>query len=303
MWVLKTSVYLPEGLKADLAALSGRWGRSEADVIRIALERLIAAGATESAPGRQAPKPSTGPRLTGVGVGPGEADLLTQRAMSVLASADRVFAPTTAPDAIGRAEAVVRDALPEVRVERVVFVMQVDSPARDAAIDAAAQRMLACLDQGEHVAFITLGDPNIYSTFSAVAAVVQAARPSVPVDTVVGIMAFQELASRSGTVVVDGEESLCLITLLDGAHQLDGILERADQAVVVYKGGRHLPAVAAKLAEHGRLEGAVVGELLGLTGERLASVARVADQPASYLATVLVPAKRPTASPVRKDPS
>ncbi len=290
--VRKTSVYLPDDLKAGLAELSQRWGRSEADLIRLALQRLVSSAAAESAPAQGMPGPSRGPLLTGVGVGPGEADLLTQRACTVLREADRVFAPTTALDAIGRAETVVREAVPTAIVERLVFVMQVDSPARDAAIDAAAGRVIEHLDRGEHVAFVTLGDPNIYSTFSSIAERVAAARPNVPVRTVVGIMAFQELASRSGTVVVDGTERLALVTLLDDAQHLDDALAQPDQAVVVYKGGRHLPAVAAKLSALGRLEGAVVGELLGLPGERLSAVAAVADRPASYLATVIVPPKR-----------
>lgn len=293
--VRKTSVYLPDDLKAGLAGLSQRWGRSEADLIRLALDRLVSSAATDSAPVRAMPTPTVGPLLTGVGVGPGEADLLTQRACTVLRTADRVFAPTTALDAIGRAETVVREAVPSAVIERLVFVMQVDSPARDAALDAAAHRVIEHLDRGEHVAFVTLGDPNIYSTFSSIAERVAAARPHVPIRTVVGIMAFQELAARSGTVVVDGTERLALVTLLDDAQHLDEALAQPDQAVVIYKGGRHLPAVAAKLRALGRLDGAVVGELLGLPGERLSAVADVADRPASYLATVVVPPKRPGA--------
>jgi len=60
-----------------------------------------------------------------------------------------------------------------------------------------------------------------------------------------------------------------------------------------------VPAVAAQLAEHGRLDGAVVGEMLGLPGGREVAVASVADRPASYLATVVVPARasRPSDAP------
>lgn len=293
--VRKTSVYLPDDLKASLADLSSRWQRSEADLIRRAIERLVGAATTSSLPARPAPPPRSGPRLTGIGVGPGAADLLTGRACTVLAHADRVFAPTTAPDAVGRAEAIVREAVPEAVIERLVFVMHIDSPARDAAIEHAAAQITAALDLGEHVAFITLGDPNMYSTFSSVAALVAFARPDVPIDTVAGIMAFQELAARTGTVVVDGSERLALVTLLDDASNLDEVLSQSDQAVVIYKGGRHLPAVADRLAALGRLDGAVMGELLGLPGERLAPVAAARRQPASYLATVIVPPKRAAA--------
>jgi precorrin-2 methylase len=60
----------------------------------------------------------------------------------------------------------------------------------------------------------------------------------------------------------------------------------------LYKGGRQLPEIAAQLSEHDRLDRAVIGELMGLPGGRNGPVADVADRPASYLATVIVPAQR-----------
>jgi precorrin-2/cobalt-factor-2 C20-methyltransferase len=227
--------------------------------------------------------------LIGVGVGPGDPELVTRRAVRVLTEADRVMAPSTAPDAVGRAESIVRQACPGISVERLVFEMAPGSAERAAALASAATRVAERLDAGETVAFVTLGDPNIYSTFSALADSVRQARPSASVDTVPGIMAFQELAARAGSGLLCGTERLALVTALDGAEVLDGILGDPDQAVVVYKGGLHLPAVAKRLADAGRLEGAIAGELLGLPGERVAAAADMATAPAAYLMTVIVP--------------
>lgn len=227
--------------------------------------------------------------LVGVGVGPGDPELLTRRALRVLAEADRVFAPSSAPDAVGRAEAIVREAAPEVRVERLAFTMGAAEDVRTTAYAGAADRIVACLDRGERVAFVTLGDPNIYSTFSSLAEAVRARRPGTAVETVPGITAFQDLAARSGTVLLDGTEKLALVTAAAGPDAVDAALADPGQAVVVYKGGRHLPEVARRLQAAGRLDGAVVGELLGLPGERVAPAAAVADSPATYLATVIVP--------------
>ena len=80
-----------------------------------------------------------------------------------------------------------------------------------------------------------------------------------------------------------------LVTALDGPEVLDAALADPTQAVVVYKGGRHLPAMAKALAAAGRLDGAVVGELLGLPGERVVPVDEAGDGPAAYLATLIVP--------------
>jgi precorrin-2/cobalt-factor-2 C20-methyltransferase len=138
-----------------------------------------------------------------------------------------------------------------------------------------------------------LGDPNVYSTFSPLADAVTSARPSVPISTVPGIMAFQALAARSRTVLASDAEHIAVLVADGNTAALDAVLADPDCTVVLYKGGRYLPAVAERLDAHGRLTGAVVGELLGLAGARCVEVASVADRAASYLATVVVPASRP----------
>ncbi|MGO9558964.1 MAG: precorrin-2 C(20)-methyltransferase [Acidimicrobiales bacterium] len=235
------------------------------------------------------PDPPPVGRLIGVGVGPGDPELLTTRALRLLREADRVIAPTTALDAIGRAEAIVRQAAPELQIERLVFDM---GSSREASHEAAAARLLPALEAGDNIAFVTLGDPNVYSTFSSLVEALRRHRAHLVVETVPGIMAFQELASRAGVVVLDGTERLALVTALDGVADVATAIEDSEAAVVVYKGGRHLPEIARLLDKAGRSGGAVFGELLGLPGEKLKPVSEAGDQPATYLATVIVPPVR-----------
>jgi precorrin-2/cobalt-factor-2 C20-methyltransferase len=297
--VKKTSVYLPEALKVRLAAVARATGRSEAQLLRLAVERLVASEPAGNAPIARREDPVAarhrpGPALVGVGVGPGDPGLVTRRAVEVLRDADRVVAPSTSAQAVGRAEAIVREVAPDVTVERVAFVMEVGTEARAAALEAAADALVAHLDAGERVAFVTLGDPNVYSTFSPLGDAVRRRRPAVPVEVVPGIMAFQDLAARTGTTVVDGTEHLVLVPAHAAAAgaTLEAAAADPGAAVVVYKGGAQIGAVAATLAGHQRLEGAVMGELLGLPGGRVAPLAEAADRPASYLATMIVPPVR-----------
>jgi precorrin-2/cobalt-factor-2 C20-methyltransferase len=297
----KTSVYLPARLKEALSAHAAATGRSEAEVIRDALEAEIRLGRSAPTAGPPAESPLPG-RLVGVGVGPGEADLLTLRAVAALHRADRVVAPSTAVDAVGRAEAIVRQAVPGLRVERIPFAMAPGRAERDRSVEAAAAVLAGRLDGGEEVAFVTLGDPLTYSTFSAVAAAVRRRRPATVVDQVPGVMAFQALAARTGTTVTDERQRLVVRTALDG-EDVGADLTDPDVTVVLYKGGRRLPDLAKAAAAAGRLAGAVAGELLGMPGERIGPLGDLAaDGPASYLATVIVPANPVPARPAGDGP-
>lgn len=282
----KSSIYLPDRLKSALAARASVSGRSEADIIRESLEGALAGPLGLPAPEADPPIPG---RLVGVGVGPGDPDLLTGRAVRALRRADRVLAPTTAVDAVGRAEAIAREAVPGLVVERVAFSMSPARSARNRSVDQAARAVISHLESGEEVAWITLGDPLVYSTFSALAGRVKRRRPATVVTQIPGIMAFQALAARTGTVIADERGRLTVRTALDG-DDIESDMADPDSTVVIYKGGRRLPELASSAAAHGRRT-AVAGELLGMPGERYGSLAELAaGGPASYLATVIVPA-------------
>src|ERR671939_1733756 len=132
--------------------------------------------------------------LIGIGVGPGDPDLLTVAAVRELSTAGRVFVPVMAPDRPGRAEAVVRAHLTHDRFERLVFALNddVDGPQRRRhdCWDAAATRLVTYLrEHAGSAAFATLGDPSVYSTFGYLAHTVRAMLPGVRIRTIPGITA------------------------------------------------------------------------------------------------------------------
>lgn len=231
------------------------------------------------------PEAASGPgSLTGVGVGPGDPDLLTIRGREALRAADVLFVPVAEVDDIGYAERVVAAHGPhQGRVRRLVFSL--DPDARAAAWQHAADEVVAELDAGHHVAFATIGDPNVYSTFTHLAREVRRQRPDVAVHTVPGITAMQELAARTDTVLLERDEQLTLLPFTAGRDRLEAALADAD-TVVLYKGGRRLPEVRGVIENAGRAGSAVFGTRVGLDGEDVAD--ELPDGTAPYLSTVIV---------------
>ena len=147
------------------------------------------------------------------------------------------------------------------------------------------------------VAFGTLGDPGLYSTFSYLAQTVRDLVPEVTVETVAGITAMQDLASRAGLSLAEGTEPVTLVPLNGGPGALDQALAQGGTVVGYKVGAAASPAPGVlrdRLQAAGRLDGAVIGARLGLDGELIAPAAAVLapGQEIPYLSTLIVPASR-----------
>jgi precorrin-2/cobalt-factor-2 C20-methyltransferase len=181
-------------------------------------------------------------RLIGVGVGPGDPELVTLKAVRVLSTA-------------GRAEATVRAHAAHDRVERLVFALneRADRGRRERHCDAAGARVASWLRQtGGAAAFATIGDPKVYSTFGYLAETVRGLLPAVDVRTVPGVTAMQALAAAAGTPLVEGGEALTLLPLAGGVDErLAGALaaspELVDMRSVVLVGSSRTRTVAGRM--------------------------------------------------------
>lgn len=234
-------------------------------------------------------------RLVGVGVGPGDPELVTVKGVNALRAAAVVVVPVMDTLERGRAEATVRAYVDAARIVRVVFALneRTDRARREAAWDAAGEQVAALLREHGTVAFATIGDPNVYSTFTYLAQTVAGSVDGLTVETVPGITAMQDLAARSGAVLTEGSEPLTLVPVTAGAAVLRQALE-GPGTVVAYKFGRLADEVSAALRETGRTEDAVWGSALGLPEESVRPAAELPAGPLPYLSTLIAPARRGT---------
>ena len=227
-------------------------------------------------------------RLIGVGVGPGDPELVTVKAVRVLREADVVLVPVLSiPDAgpagvsgPGRAETIIRGYVASDRVKRLPFALNDTggvTSRRAAAWQAAAAAVAEEFAAGAAtIAFGTLGDPNLYSTFSYLAQTVRDLVPEVTVETVAGITAMQDLASRAGLSLAEGTEPVTLVPLNGALSALDQALARGGTVVGYKVGAAASPApgiLRDRLQAAGRLDDAIIGARLGLPGELIAPAA------------------------------
>ncbi|GAA2179698.1 precorrin-2 C(20)-methyltransferase [Brooklawnia cerclae] len=240
-----------------------------------------------------------GPRLIGVGVGPGNPEYLTLQAVRVLEAADVILVPATEGSAgsEGRAEAVVCAACPQVadRIRRIPFSMgerRGVGPVRAESWRASARAAIEAFEAGARtVAFATIGDPSVYSTFSYLRASVAERMPAVGFELVPGITAMQALAAAAGRPLVEGREVLALVPATIGPQAVGRLLDVCD-SVTIYKAGRTLPQLREEIVRHGRQ--GVVGVDVSLPGQELSDLATLPDGPRPYFSAVLVTPERTT---------
>ena len=189
--------------------------------------------------------------LYGIGVGPGDPDLITLKAVKILNRVDVVFAAASTQNPHSLALRIVRPHIPEATpVELLHFPMTRDRSATRRAWEANARRMVAVLESGRDAAFLTLGDSLTYSTFGYLMKHVQAATPHIAVQTVPGITSYQAAASRLNTPLVEGEGSLMIVSGATGGDRLRSLSPKPE-TVVFLKAYRNLKDICAAIEESG----------------------------------------------------
>ncbi|KJF18103.1 precorrin-2 C(20)-methyltransferase [Acidithrix ferrooxidans] len=235
--------------------------------------------------------------MYGVGVGPGDPKMMTILAKEILESASILLAPTISMESSGRAEEVVRAILPNREIERIVFQMTRGTSGqtlRESSAKAAARELFERCAPDEDVAFVTLGDPSLYSTFYPLARAVSQLDNGVEISMVPGIPAFTYLACRVNMDLLDNSERLYVVAVVqdEDLDRLCDLLADRQATVVIYKCGRRFGKVREALAKTDRLSQALVGEQLGTQIERIVEASLVSEDYLSYFATVISPAIR-----------
>ena len=145
-------------------------------------------------------------KLFGVGVGPGDPELLTMKAVRVIKTADVIFTAASSKNAYSLAVEIAAPYIStDVPVNILSFPMTKDIRIVEAAWIENAQIIADTLKQGLNAVFLTLGDPTTYSTFGYILKKMNCVMPEADIETIPGITSFHAASARLNRILVEGE--------------------------------------------------------------------------------------------------
>lgn len=185
-------------------------------------------------------------KLYGIGTGPGDPELLTLKALRVMRECDVIAVPGEVPEETV-AYKIVEGAYPQISKKALLGIhmpMTKDKKLLKASHEEGIRKLRKELDAGKKVAFLTLGDPTIYSTYMYLHERIE--KLGYDVEIVSGIPSFCAAAARLGVSIAGKAEQ---IHVIPASYQIEEALELPGTKILM-KAGKKLPKVKERLKEH-----------------------------------------------------
>jgi precorrin-2/cobalt-factor-2 C20-methyltransferase len=230
--------------------------------------------------------------LYGLGVGPGDPELITRKAERILRSVDWIFLPTGRTGASWVRKIIEPLGLPEGKFRPVSLCMSRDRKTDGNAFLRTAENIVAEIRQGKSVAWVTEGDPLFYSTFLHLYAELRR-YPEVPIEIVPGVTSTSATAARVGWPVARLDERVAIVPACYGVPRLAELLAEF-ATVFLLKVSTVMDQLLDELELLRGQVRAVYVDQVGASGERVVTdLASLRGQELSYFSLVIL----------RKEPS
>lgn len=226
-------------------------------------------------------------KLYNVGIGPGDPELLTLKAVRLLQECDVIAMPKGDNDVLTAKNIVKQVVNLEGKEQLLIYMpMTKDMAAMNKAHQEGADAIIKLLDEGKSVAFITLGCPTIYATCIYVHKLVLAA--GYEAELVAGVTSFCAVAAKLNVSLCERAEPLIILpgSYKEATTFLDGPGNK-----VLMKSGKEITRVRDELKERGLLKNAAMVERCGLPGEKVYCDLNKIDPNNSYFSIILVKEK------------
>jgi precorrin-2/cobalt-factor-2 C20-methyltransferase len=230
-------------------------------------------------------------KFYGVGIGPGDPELLTLKAARVLGKVPVIFVPKAKITDEGMALQILLNSVvskQKAELRELIFPMSKDPAVLKPAWKTAREEVLKALRSGQDCAFITLGDTAIYSTYMNLLAELRRAEPGIVIETVAGIASYSQGAAMLNLSLCEKAERLAILPCLSEVEGMRAELERFD-TVVLMKVGRRFADLRELLRAMGLLSCAHLLLKIGTPEELVSSdLDSVDPEKVSYMSLVIV---------------
>ena len=225
----------------------------------------------------------------GIGVGPGDPELLTLKAARLLREADIICLPKSKEGADSVAKQVAGPHLSaKARLVEISMPMVRDAALLEEQWQKGAAEIAGFLRQGLSVAFITIGDSMLYSTYTYLMARVRRLLPDAPIECVPGVTSFSAAAAYLQEALAEGAEKLAIVPAIEDPEEIREVLGRFPNAVLMKVAGKY-DAIVTVLEELQLLDKAVMISRLGYPEQRIChDLASLRGQKLDYLSLILV---------------
>ena len=210
-------------------------------------------------------------QLTGIGVGPGDPDLLTVKAVNAIQHADTIMCPASAEDRPSIALSVVESLIDKSKnqeIVKLIFPMTKDKAVLEAHWKENSKIMAEKVLSGKNVVYLTVGDPYLYSTWIYMHREISKKHPEMKITVIPGIVSMFTFASKVGISIAEGAEK---VSIIPSCYDLSSVKEIAknSEVLVFLKDGRYFDQVIKLVRESGFPDDSIfaIGQDLGTDKE------------------------------------
>lgn len=229
-------------------------------------------------------------KFYGIGVGPGDPELITLKAISAIEKADVLICP----DAGNGKKSIaleIGEAYVKATTERVpmTFPMVYDEEVLNKSWEDNAVEIESYINQGKNVAFITLGDPGVFSTFMYIVPFL--VEKGIEIETIPGVTSFSAVASTMNLPICLWEETFTVVPLQKDITSARTAIENSDN-VIIMKPSHANKALAELLIEKGLDDKFVMISKVSTDRQNIVRDINVLkDEKVPYMSTIIVKRK------------
>ncbi|MDX9797476.1 MAG: precorrin-2 C(20)-methyltransferase [Methanofastidiosum sp.] len=229
-------------------------------------------------------------KLYGVGVGPGDPDLITIKAVNTLKTVDAIVSPESSKDKGSVAYEIAKKYLKDdVEIIYLTFPMSYEEDKLKSIWENNANIIESEINKGRILAFITLGDPTIYSTYSYMLEHLK--KRGIEIETIPGIPSFCAICSRINMPLALGNETIAIIPVTNESSNFIFNSTKDFDNIVLMKPSANSTLIVKIIESLDLAEKFVLAQKIGTKEEKISNKLEDIKNDIPYLSSIIIKKK------------